>query len=308
MPRHLPCVRPINTLAIVICNHYHCPCFVRIDSIRFSRSPRARWPAALPGVSPVRREEVYYASPSTVSTADFEELSGSPRGPPRCAAPRGAGCILYANQGAGARGDPEVFQKKGAPGGRRRGKPSLPARGMGRDRVPPLRGAGARRRWRGGRAVSNSGGADSVWRLRGTAGRPAAAQDGRAAARGMGRDRVPPLRRFGPRAAGAAGQLSAARVARRFSECPIVQTIARLRRIGLKRRLPERSVVQRIARLRHIGLKRRLPERLVVQAIRTMRFRERWQSPPSTKTARKREGAKAQAPAPCFACLYQLRA
>ena len=232
MPRHLPCVRPINTLAIVICNHYHCPCFVRIDSIRFSRSPRARWPAALPGVSPVRREEVYYASPSTVSTADFEELSGSPRWPPRCAAPRGAGCILYANPGAGARGDPEVFQKKGAPGGRRRGKPSLPARGMGRDRVPPLRG-------------------------------------------------------FGPRAAGAAGQLSAARVARRFSE---------------------RSVVQRIARLRRIGLKRRLPERLVVQAIRTMRFRERWQSPPSTKTARKREGAKAQAPAPCFACLYQLRA
>ena len=113
MPRHLPCVRPINTLAIVICNHYHCPCFVRIDSIRFSRSPRARWPAALPGVSPVRREEVYYASPSTVSTADFEELSGSPRWPPRCAAPRGAGCILYANPGAGARGDPEVFQKKG---------------------------------------------------------------------------------------------------------------------------------------------------------------------------------------------------
>ena len=113
MPRHLPCVRPINTLAIVICNHYHCPCFVRIDSIRFSRSPRARWPAALPGVSPVRREEVYYASPSTVSTADFEELSGSPRGPPRRAAPRGAGCILYANPGAGARGDPEVFQKKG---------------------------------------------------------------------------------------------------------------------------------------------------------------------------------------------------
>ena len=167
MPRHLPCVRPINTLAIVICNHYHCPCFVRIDSIRFSRSPRARWPAALPGVSPVRREEVYYASPSTVSTADFEELSGSPRGPPRCAAPRGAGCILYANPGAGARGDPEVFQKKGAPGGRRRGKPSLPARGMGRDRVPPLRGAADHRRWRGGRAVSNSGGADSVWRLRG---------------------------------------------------------------------------------------------------------------------------------------------
>ena len=115
MPRHLPCVRPINTLAIVICNHYHCPCFVRIDSIRFSRSPRARWPAALPGVSPVRREEVYYASPSTVSTADFEELSGSPRGPPRCAAPRGAGCILYANPGAGARGDPEVFQKRGCP-------------------------------------------------------------------------------------------------------------------------------------------------------------------------------------------------
>ena len=144
MPRHLPCVRPINTLAIVICNHYHCPCFVRIDSIRFSRSPRARWPAALPGVSPVRREEVYYASPSTVSTADFEELSGSPRWPPRCAAPRGAGCILYANPGAGARGDPEVFQKKGAPGGRRRGKPSLPARGMGRDRVPPLRGFGPR--------------------------------------------------------------------------------------------------------------------------------------------------------------------
>ena len=116
MPRHLPCVRPINTLAIVICNHYHCPCFVRIDSIRFSRSPRARWPAALPGVSPVRREEVYYASPSTVSTADFEELSGSPRGPPRRAAPRGAGCILYANPGAGARGDPEVFQKKGPEG------------------------------------------------------------------------------------------------------------------------------------------------------------------------------------------------
>ena len=166
MPRHLPCVRPINTLAIVICNHYHCPCFVRIDSIRFSRSPRARWPAALPGVSPVRREEVYYASPSTVSTADFEELSGSPRGPPRCAAPRGAGCILYANPGAGARGDPEVFQKKGAPGGRRRGKPSLPARGMGRDRVPPLRGAGARRRWRKA-VVARGGGADSVWRLRG---------------------------------------------------------------------------------------------------------------------------------------------
>ena len=157
MPRHLPCVRPINTLAIVICNHYHCPCFVRIDSIRFSRSPRARWPAALPGVSPVRREEVYYASPSTVSTADFEELSGSPRGPPRCAAPRGAGCILYANPGAGARGDPEVFQKKGAPGGRRRGKPSLPARGMGRDRVPPLRGAGARRRWRD-KPVGDGGG------------------------------------------------------------------------------------------------------------------------------------------------------
>ena len=307
MPRHLPCVRPINTLAIVICNHYHCPCFVRIDSIRFSRSPRARWPAALPGVSPVRREEVYYASPSTVSTADFEELSGSPRGPPRCAAPRGAGCILYANQGAGARGDPEVF-KEGPEGvGAGAGRPQCPRGVWGGTGSLPY-GFGARRRWRGGRAVSNSGGADSVWRLRGTAGRPAAAQDGRAAARGMGRDRVPPLRRFGPRAAGAAGQLSAARVARRFSECPIVQTIARLRRIGLKRRLPERSVVQRIARLRHIGLKRRLPERLVVQAIRTMRFRERWQSPPSTKTARKREGAKAQAPAPCFACLYQLRA
>ena len=275
MPRHLPCVRPINTLAIVICNHYHCPCFVRIDSIRFSRSPRARWPAALPGVSPVRREEVYYASPSTVSTADFEELSGSPRWPPRCAAPRGAGCILYANPGAGARGDPEVFQKKGAPGGRRRGKPSLPA------------------------AVAPTPSGAYV----GPAGRPAAAQDGRAAARGMGRDRVPPLRgaadplalarqagwgrrgrgsdEFGPYAtrpsrkpsvAGAAGQLSAARVARRFSE---------------------RSVVQRIARLRRIGLKRRLPERLVVQAIRTMRFRERWQSPPSTKAARKRGGAGA---------------
>ena len=302
MPRHLPCVRPINTLAIVICNHYHCPCFVRIDSIRFSRSPRARWPAALPGVSPVRREEVYYASPSTVSTADFEELSGSPRWPPRCAAPRGAGCILYANPGAGARGDPEVFQKKGAPGGRRRGKPSLPARGMGRDRVPPLRGAGARRRWRKA-VVARGGGADSVWRLRGTWGPTTLTRSGRAAARGMGRDRVPPLRgaadplalarqagwgrrgrgsdEFGPYAtrpsrkpsvAGAAGQLSAARVARRFSE---------------------RSVVQRIARLRHIGLKRRLPERLVVQAIRTMRFRERWQSPPSTKAARKRGGAGA---------------
>ena len=178
MPRHLPCVRPINTLAIVICNHYHCPCFVRIDSIRFSRSPRARWPAALPGVSPVRREEVYYASPSTVSTADFEELSGSPRWPPRCAAPRGAGCILYANPGAGARGDPEVFQKKGAPGGRRRGKPSLPARGMGRDRVPPLRGAGARRRWRKA-VVARGGGADSVWRLRGTWGPTTLTRSGR---------------------------------------------------------------------------------------------------------------------------------
>ena len=263
MPRHLPCVRPINTLAIVICNHYHCPCFVRIDSIRFSRSPRARWPAALPGVSPVRREEVYYASPSTVSTADFEELSGSPRWPPRCAAPRGAGCILYANPGAGARGDPEVFQKKGAPGGRRRGKPSLPARGMGRDRVPPLRGAADPL------ALARQAG----WGRRGRE----SDEFGPYATR--------PSRK--PSVAGAAGQLSAARVARRFSE---------------------RSVVQRIARLRHIGLKRRLSERLVVQAIRTMRFRERWQSPPSTKTARKREGAKAQAPAPCFACLYQLRA
>ena len=301
MPRHLPCVRPINTLAIVICNHYHCPCFVRIDSIRFSRSPRARWPAALPGVSPVRREEVYYASPSTVSTADFEELSGSPRWPPRCAAPRGAGCILYANPGAGARGDPEVFQKKGR---RASARQAVVAReGHGEGQGPSPTGCRGPCGWRGGRAVSNSGGADSVWRLRGTAGRPAAAQDGRAAARGMGRDRVPPLRgaadplalarqagwgrrgrgsdEFGPYAtrpsrkpsvAGAAGQLSAARVARRFSE---------------------RSVVQRIARLRHIGLKRRLPERLVVQAIRTMRFRERWQSPPSTKAARKRGGAGA---------------
>ena len=190
---------------------------------------------------------------------------------------------------------------------------------MGRDRVPPLRGpqpigAGAA----GGLSATAVAPTPSGAYGGGTAGRPAAAQDGRAAARGMGRDRVPPLRgaadpfalarqagwgrrgrgsdEFGPYAtrpsrkpsvAGAAGQLSAARVARRFSE---------------------RSVVQRIARLRRISLKRRLPERLVVQAIRTMRFRERWQSPPSTKAARKREGAKAQAPAPCFACLYQLRA
>ena len=190
MPRHLPCVRPINTLAIVICNHYHCPCFVRIDSIRFSRSPRARWPAALPGVSPVRREEVYYASPSTVSTADFEELSGSPRWPPRCAAPRGAGCILYANPGAGARGDPEVFQKKGgarrptarqavvareghgegqgpSPTGCRRpfgaGATSrLGTAGAGVGRVRPLRNKAqsqAVRRWRGGPTVGSKGGA-----------------------------------------------------------------------------------------------------------------------------------------------------
>ena len=263
MPRHLPCVRPINTLAIVICNHYHCPCFVRIDSIRFSRSPRARWPAALPGVSPVRREEVYYASPSTVSTADFEELSGSPRWPPRCAAPRGAGCILYANPGAGARGDPEVFSKEGPEGvGVGAGRPCC-REGHGEGQGPSPTGC------RGPEALARQAG----WGRRGRE----SDEFGPYATR--------PSRK--PSVAGAAGQLSAARVARRFSE---------------------RSVVQRIARLRHIGLKRRLSERLVVQAIRTMRFRERWQSPPSTKTARKREGAKAQAPAPCFACLYQLRA
>ena len=179
MPRHLPCVRPINTLAIVICNHYHCPCFVRIDSIRFSRSPRARWPAALPGVSPVRREKVYYASPSTVSTADFEELSGSPRWPPRCAAPRGAGCILYANPGAGARGDPEVFSKKGrrASALARGGRSAREDHGEGQGPSPTgIRGPEALAR----RAVvARGGGADFVWRLRGTWGPTTLTRSGR---------------------------------------------------------------------------------------------------------------------------------